>query len=353
MYMRFIELYRSFLHSPDEQKLKTFETVIRHSYRLRSTHMVHSLAQYRTEFRSKAINISKKEVYYWQVPEEPSKNQPTGNPWKSSEPFTTKEAETVIARGVAANRLVEFEPRDFGTDLVPATMLNLEPVKRETFEMTRGAGNFYVYAPVAGAPLKFTMSAGHVYQDRGDAKLMLFEAVDNLADEGEENEDNDENPVDAEPIAQAIVKPAAEPKEVEFRAPRAGLYRVKLGNSGQGVKLDWPETQPLMLPANIENAANIARRGGGYFYVPKGTVSVGGFADGEGDIRNATGEKVYELQKKGEYFNIAVGPGQDGKLWHFSHAAGQLSLMTVPPYLAQSEKELLLPREVVEVDRAK
>ena len=43
--------------------------------------------------------------------------------------------------------------------------------------------------------------------------------------------------------------------------------------------------------------------------------------------------------------------GQDGRLWKLENAGGQKLLMTVPPYLARSEKELLSPREVVTADR--
>ena len=38
-------------------------------------------------------------------------------------------------------------------------------------------------------------------------------------------------------------------------------------------------------------------------------------------------------------------------LWKIENASGQKLLMTVPPYLARSPKDLLLPRKVVEADR--
>jgi hypothetical protein len=46
-----------------------------------------------------------------------------------------------------------------------------------------------------------------------------------------------------------------------------------------------------------------------------------------------------------------VPPGLDGRLWKFHQCAGERRLMTVPPYLARNERELLLPAEVVEKDR--
>jgi hypothetical protein len=50
---------------------------------------------------------------------------------------------------------------------------------------------------------------------------------------------------------------------------------------------------------------------------------------------------------------VPVKPGEDGRLWKFHQCAGQRLLMTVPPYLARSGKELLLPAEVVEKDAPK
>ena len=44
---------------------------------------------------------------------------------------------------------------------------------------------------------------------------------------------------------------------------------------------------------------------------------------------------------------------QAGKLWRFENCSGDKMLMTVPPYLARSAGELLLPREVVEKDQLK
>ena len=57
------------------------------------------------------------------------------------------------------------------------------------------------------------------------------------------------------------------------------------------------------------------------------------------------------LSNKDGYFNIPVPPGQDGKLWEFGFASGSVALLTVPPYLARSPQELMLPREVVEADK--
>ena len=87
-----------------------------------------------------------------------------------------------------------------------------------------------------------------------------------------------------------------------------------------------------------------------YFYVPRGTKIVGGFAKGAGRMLNGSGKVVHQFAAKPGYFSVAVPVGEDAALWQFANTGGQRVLLTVPPYLARSANELLLPREVVEKD---
>jgi hypothetical protein len=67
---------------------------------------------------------------------------------------------------------------------------------------------------------------------------------------------------------------------------------------------------------------------------------------------DADGSVVWDFGKQGAgWFRVPVAAGQDGRLWKFVNTQGERLLMTVPPYLARSEQELLLPKEVVEVDQ--
>ena len=75
--------------------------------------------------------------------------------------------------------------------------------------------------------------------------------------------------------------------------------------------------------------------------------------DKNGKVVDGTGKTVLlfsDLEVPG-YFNIPVAEGADRALWRIEgHKSRTLRLLTVPPYLARSVKELLLPLEVVEVD---
>ena len=109
----------------------------------------------------------------------------------------------------------------------------------------------------------------------------------------------------------------------------------------------------MTLPASLSEFPVLTGRWGLCFYVPKSTKSLGGFGNGRGIIYDNTGNAVHTLSGQPEYFDIPVPLDQAGKIWAFESIGGRLSLMTVPPYMARSPQELLLPREVVEKDAAK
>ena len=84
-----------------------------------------------------------------------------------------------------------------------------------------------------------------------------------------------------------------------------------------------------------------------HFYVPKGTERIGLYsAAGGGTLVQPDGETALELKTDGGGFLSAEVPeGMDGTLWKFHHVAGKVCLMNVPPFLARSAEELVIPAE--------
>jgi len=123
---------------------------------------------------------------------------------------------------------------------------------------------------------------------------------------------------------------------------------LRLADSSMGTELDWPQSTPVTVKSTLDNLWTLRARTSLYFYVPRGTKSVGGFAKGSYHLYGADGKVL--LSDQDGYFNIPVPEGQDGKLWEFGFASGDVALLTVPSYLARSPQELMLPREVVEAD---
>ena len=79
---------------------------------------------------------------------------------------------------------------------------------------------------------------------------------------------------------------------------------------------------------------------------------MGGYRSAQGTVLDGSGKAVLKLTDVDNpgFWSVPVAPGQDGKVWTLSSVTGTVKLMTVPPYIARSAAELLLPREVVEAD---
>ena len=88
-----------------------------------------------------------------------------------------------------------------------------------------------------------------------------------------------------------------------------------------------------------------------YFYVPKGTTTIGLFGGEHGEVRDSAGRPVFWLNgRERNFYNVPVPDGEAGKLWSIRYGRGAIRLLTVPPCFARTPAELLLPAEVVKQD---
>jgi hypothetical protein len=158
--------------------------------------------------------------------------------------------------------------------------------------------------------------------------------------------------------------PRPDGPEVALRlaTPYAGLHRLETLDGGDFTRIAWPEGMPVTVESGIDTPGVTSHFRGPwtlYVYVPKGTAVVAGWASRianwapriSGKLLDADGNEALDFGTMEEgWFRAPVPPGMDGKLWKFENCVGQRLLMTVPPYLARSGRELLLPREAVEAD---
>ena len=148
------------------------------------------------------------------------------------------------------------------------------------------------------------------------------------------------------------VPPDGEERTVRLQAKEPGLHRITLNDGGDMTRIAWEPGTPMTVRSGHDSPARLGGRYHLYFYVPKGTDVVGMYASGRGDLRDGDGNVLFTFDgKKANYYSVPVPEGQDGRLWKLHHSSGQRRLMNVPPYLARSAEELLLPREVVGGER--
>lgn len=334
LYTRYAELYMRYTETRGPEHQQAFENLIRHAYRMRLTDMVHSYALYRDlAGRDKGVKIP--EGAQWQKPE-------PGNPWKSSAPFTTEELDAFLRNGLEANKPVDFTPVTFDAPLVRPDALRLPAAANsnwtETAWQSRHKQRLYVWVDRAPTTLVFTVTGGLItnYRDRGNARLAL-------TPEGE---------AEGKPVAEGDVPPDGNPREVKLATTYAGLHYLDVNDGGDSTRIDWPAGLPVTFKTSLGSRFDY-NDGPRFFYVPKGTPLIAGFAAGfSGELAAPDGKKMLEWKGEHRYFSVPVPAGLDGAVWSFKGNLGkkQFHLMTVPPYFARTPAELLLPEDVVKKD---
>jgi len=317
LYTRACELRMDYESAKGEARQAAFEAMLRHAWRIRTSGMVHTQAIWRdVAKRDKAVKF----------PDNPSA-------WKFDQVYTRNQLDEMMEQGIANRAMADFEPATFSDELVPATALKLTSGKPGSFgELQRGTGNYWTWIDKAPAEIKLRVTAGLVYQNQGPAQVHLYPSAETQGASVSEGE--------AAPDKQA--------HEIVLKTTFTGLHRIELEDHRAGSKIEFPEGMAVTFNATFDQNGTLNGRHDLYFFVPKGTALVGGFAEGAGRLLNASGEKVHEFEGKPGYFSVPASASEQGRLWKFEFTSGKRVLLTVPPQMARSAAELLLPREVVE-----
>ena len=340
LYTRYVDLWLDYESAQSAPRQAAYELLIKHGYRIRSTSMIHTLALVRDlDNRDKSLTLPKEAADY---------RHPDLNPWMtaagSEKPFDDAEITELIRTGIERRKLLDFTPVSFSNELVPATPLKLPSVtKRGSHGIyLRRSRDFWTWIEPRDSSdkplpveIKLKVTAGVIYTNNGPAKIALFPAAE----------------VEGKSVSHAEVPPDRAEHDVTLTTTFTGLHRVEITDRGAGTRVDWLSDLPATIVSSTIAPAHLFGRWDMSFYVPRGTITIGLFADGPGKLLDPTGKLAFEFPAKAGYYSIPVPAGQDARLWRFTNTAGQRLLMTVPPCLARDEKELLLPAEVVKRER--
>jgi len=330
LFTRYEELMQKVDAETGVKRQQAVEEAMRHAYRMRKTMMVHA-----------------KPILSRLTSKIPGAIPPAKEKVEVDTPFSNEELEQILTNGIANTHTVElgFEPIDFSKDLVPATPLHLTAVPRTEFNATAPPGRqkFLTWLDTPGQ-VRLKVSGGHIVHYR------------NIASNVQTRLFAEANPIVGEEIAfDDSVAPDGVERDVVLQSNFEGLHQIEVIPPANRAKVENADaTVPFTVESGMDNAFPFAGTWSMYFYVPKGTKVVGGFASSRlGSVLDGSGAPVLAFGKitTPGFFKIDVPPGQDGKLWKFEKCNGQRTLLTVPPYLARSAAELLLPREVVQADK--
>jgi hypothetical protein len=323
-YPRYLELYRDYAYVDGPERQRALERLYRFTYRIRHADMVHTLAVWRgLPYYDPTIKLPPHVGY------DLSEDK---DPWKEKTPVGPDEIANFRTGGIARNPLADFTPVTFSTDLVPVAPLRLPNVPTGNPGLYfRDRSAFYTWAADPPAELSLVVKAGVIYQNLGNAKLTLS----TVGRAGEADS--------------ATVPPDQKDNTVRLHPRAPGLQRLEVSDRTAGTALTWPVGAPWAIPAGAAEVSELYGRWTLYFYVPKGTKVVAGYAQGLGELHDGA-KQVLTFAGPPDYFTVPVAPGQDGRLWKFTNSLGPRLLLTVPPYLSRDASELLLPAEVVRAD---
>jgi hypothetical protein len=338
LYSRYVDLYRRYEQAKGIDRQQAFEALIRHAYRMRKTMMVHAKALYRDLVgRDKTITITAEAQ--WNVTE-------GKNPWKSSMPFTADELTRFIAEGIERNPVskMDFKPVTFTDELINAAPLKLPEVPVGKFGTARGQQVFYTRVEHAPATIELEITGGLIahYRNRGNVRVELWK-LGGASQTGERETLAAQN---------RSTPPDGNPHIVTLSVGEPGLYRLTLNDGMDLTQVKWNSSLPWVIKSSNDEPMNTHYNlWQMYFYVPKGTKTIGLFGGGHGEVRDSANRPVFWLNgREPNFYSLPVPDGEDGKLWSIRYGRGAIRLLTVPPLFARSAAELLLPREVVEKD---
>lgn len=326
LYTRYAEL-----HADYSAGKQTREEVARYAYRIRKTMMIHSYGLL-CRLIGQAETLNER------------------NPLWNDAPFEDAEIDLILASGIKKNVPVEpgFTSRSFGKELVPAAEVLKFPETPPGYFPTESQEqqDYWIWIPEKTDRLDLKITVQPLWKNRKN-RISLFSPKDvsiNIVDTKENYESDGKE------------------HAISLKTPYSGLYRVESVDGADFTKIIWPENLPVTLESDVDSPGVTKQFRGNwtlYFYVPKGTEKIGGWASrvadwaprSSGKLLDPDGAMRYDFGEHEEgWFCVDVPEGTDGKLWKFQDNNGQRLLMTVPPYLARTGKELLLPKEVIEND---
>ena len=252
-------------------------------------------------------------------------------------PYTIQEIISMVSAGVEHNKLLSFKPVKFTDELRPFPITGTE--RFDSLEH-RGRRNYYTFIADPSNPIVLKFTGGLIYRDRGNVRAELYQ-IGGASETGERITFICED---------TSTPPDRQTYSVSLKAREPGLHKIVVDDGDDKTKIEWSAGTPFVFDAGHPTMLVLQRSGGFYFYIPPGTKVLGFYARCRaGGIHNSAGEQVLRFTSSSPigYFALDVPVSEGGKLWSYSGGTGDFSFLTVPPVVALSGDEMMLPLEVI------
>lgn len=325
IYTRYCELYLAFRQANGEQAQKISEQITAFAASIKDTRMIHSKGFYR-EYK-RFLN---------------AKQNDPGEAWKKTNTFKQENINQIIIDGIASHKLLDFETVSFSDQLRPVNRFAEEDIKDLQLHPGRGTVTYYTWADEKLQPWEFTVTGGLIkhYRNRGNVKIELWKIGGASATGDLETLIQSDTSVPPDGIAYTI----------KFTPAQPGLHKIIINDGSDMTRFEWKNGTYMTI--NADSVSTPSLSGNFYFYIPKGTKTLGFFCEmNRGQIIAPDGKSILKFNKTIGYQSFQIQDGMDGKIWHLQNVSGRLGLMTVPPYIAAEPAALLLPEEIVIKDK--
>lgn len=317
LYARYVELMFHFQNNTGAAKKEVYDEILKLAQGNFDSFMFSRWTIFR-EFPGRAFRIKKGDIGQWMR-----------EPLAAARPLSSQELRQIVSDGIKNNPLLDFESITFSQELVPYPSADSRKGKTSTI-LLRGVNRIYLF----GSEFEFIVAGGMAYTNRGNVELRLF---------------SDEHPLLDEPVDSAMIEPDKRSRRVKLSSPYNGAHRLEISDGSGGTRVSWPAGQKAALPVSPEEGTKFHGWYEMAFFVPSGTGVVGGYSDNRsGKIVTGGGRVVFDFaDMTGEgYFSVKVPEGEDNTCWSIQDMRGRKLLLTVPPYMARSVDELLIPQEL-------
>jgi hypothetical protein len=351
LYVGYVELYTRYNASSGAARQSAFETLIQYAYRIRQSRMIHSLLLYRDlDARDNTVSIPPDAGLGWN-------DRPAINRWKQDAgTLSDSEITQLLADGIANNAVATFQPVAFGSILATARLD--AGAAQISNHYLRSEATLRTYRP---APGPFAVQVETSWIAKSNAVLPLEVTV---------SADDSPTPPDFQLDADAGLRSTwlpdggSVPKMVCLCARFAGVQTVEFSDRAHGgFRVTTPRGDRWVYELDPSKPFPFfAGRWSMYFYVPKGSRTVGLYSGGADSIVQYSADAgsfaaaslldggTLSSGKPPGFYEFVVPAGADGKPWRFVGAGGSKLLMTTPVQVALAADELLLPTEVVATD---
>lgn len=314
-----LDLYRAYVVAPSAT---TLEPLLQWDYRIRSRDLI----TYRAPYDTSTWATDRRAVAALHG----LSDLADGTVWADA-PTIETEIAAALATAVANNALIPFATVGFSQDLVRVSGLtsSTPPNKPPYFDYQLVSGSWWVHG---SGTLTINARGGRAYQDKGPDHFRLYDWA------------SGEVLLDCDVPEDRVARDYVATLEAEH------LYRLEVTCAG-GVSFKWTRGFGFTL-LSTELVGYFAANLQAVFYVPKNTQTVGFYAQaGTIKLYDATGAQVGgDIVADHDYYSVAVPQDRDGSVWEITGVGAAWGLLTVPPGFALAADELLVPREVAELD---